>query len=209
MFPAIVIMHTEIDLDERAPFRSFRFADQMHARFLWSAIGFPCITLDAGADNVFPRGGAISVPRNNVIQIKIFTIEDFAAVLACIAIALKNIVPREFHFLLGQPVKKDQQNDSWNADLERDCMDAVGVGFLLREISPLMEIERLIGSIIRAKDCLCVSFKKQSKSAADSANVDCLPEPIQHQYLLVQGGTHKCLARNVAHGLAECQCNGL
>lgn len=180
MLPAIVIMDTEIDLDERPPFRSFRFADQMHARFLWSAIGLACIALDAGADNVFPRGRAISVPRNDVIQIEIFTIEDFATVLARIAIALKNIVPREFHFLLGQPVKKDQQNDSWNADFERDGMDAIGVGFLLREIAPLMEIERLVRSIVRAKDRLGLSFKKQSKSAADSANIDCLPEPIQH-----------------------------
>ena len=40
------------------------------------------------------------------------------AILAGVPVALKNVVPRELHFLLRQPVKREQQNHARHADAE-------------------------------------------------------------------------------------------
>jgi hypothetical protein len=66
-----------------------------------------------------------------------------AAVLTGIAVALENVVPREFDFLLGQPVEHDQQNDARDADFEGDGGDGFRVRLLGGEIAPLAEAEGL------------------------------------------------------------------
>src|SRR5512140_504412 len=38
MLPTVVVMEGEIDLDERTPFRTLRFADEMHAGLLRGAV---------------------------------------------------------------------------------------------------------------------------------------------------------------------------
>ena len=57
-----------------------------------------------------------------MIDIQIVTLEEFPAVLACVLITLKDVEAREFHFFLRQSVEEAKNNDPWNADLERDCL---------------------------------------------------------------------------------------
>ena len=105
MFPAIMLVQAEIDLDERTPFRALRFADEMHAGLERRAVAFERIALDAGADDVFPGGRAAAVARDDVIEIQVFAIANAATILAGVLIALKNVVPGEFDFLLREAVK--------------------------------------------------------------------------------------------------------
>src|SRR6185295_5794586 len=100
------------------PLRPLRLADQMHASLGGSAIGFLGITLDAGADNVFPCRRPTTVARDDVIEIQVFAVEFYAAILASVLVALENVVAREFDLFLGQAVEERQQNHSRHANAE-------------------------------------------------------------------------------------------
>ena len=112
VLPAIVVIEAEVDLHKRTPLGSLGFLDEMHARLRRGAIRLARITLNAGTDNVFPRRRAAAVTRNDVIEIQIFAVKGVATVLASVAVALKDVVPGELHFLLRQPVLSEQQNDA-------------------------------------------------------------------------------------------------
>ncbi len=68
MLPTVVL-DSEIDLDEGTPFRAFRFADEMHPRFLRRLIRFLRVASNAGANDVFPGGRTAAIPRNDVVEV--------------------------------------------------------------------------------------------------------------------------------------------
>jgi len=130
MLPAVVAVKRKIDLHKRAPFGAFGFAHQMHARLIGCAVGLVGVAPDAGADDVFPSGGATPIPRYNMVQVQIFAIEYVAAVLAGVLITLKNVVAGEFHLFFRHPVIHEEQDNARNADAERDAVD----GFVMRGV---------------------------------------------------------------------------
>ena len=134
-----------------------------------------------------------------MIQVQILAVENMTAILAGVPVALKNIVPGEFDLLLWQPVEHDQQDDARHADFEGDGMDAFGMRFLPGKIMPLVEVEGLKCPVAAVKDDMGMAFKKQSKSAAGRADVDGLPESVQHQNVLRQIGTHTTATRGTYH----------
>ena len=114
MLPTVVLLKAEIDLHERTPFRAFRFADQTNAGFLRCVIRLARIALNAGADNVFPRGRTAAITRNHMIKVQILAIENFAAILACVLVTLENIMARELHFLFRKMIEDGEQNHARN-----------------------------------------------------------------------------------------------
>ena len=106
VFPAFMLLKAEVHLDERTPLRSFGLADEMHARFVRGAIGLSCITGDAGTNNVLPRRRASSIPRDDMIEIQILAVEAAPAVLARVAVAFENVMPRELDLLLRHPIEQ-------------------------------------------------------------------------------------------------------
>ena len=65
-------------------------------------------------------------------------------------------------------------------------MNAFGMRLLLGEIVPFAEIVGLKGAIVVVEDDLGAAFEEQRECASGGADIDCLPEPIQHQNLLIQ-----------------------
>src|SRR5580704_1190135 len=98
MLPAVVRDGADGDVDERAPLRTLRLLDKVHARFGRRAVGLARITRNTRADNILPRGGPTAVAGDNVVEVQFATVEMFAAILAHIVVALENVVPRELHF---------------------------------------------------------------------------------------------------------------
>lgn len=186
MFPGIVVAHPEIYLDERPPLWTFGFADEVEAGFLRGAVGFFGITLDAGANDIFPGGRAAAIARDHVVKIQVAPIEHLAAILAGVVVAFEDIVAREFHFLLRHPVEEAEQDDARHADPERNGMDAFRVRLLIRKIVPLRKVVGLEGPIGVVEDHLRVPFEEEREGAPGGADVDRLPKPVQHQNLLVQ-----------------------
>jgi hypothetical protein len=113
-----------------------------------------------------------------MIQIEILPLKNAAAVLAGVPITLKNIVPRELDLFLWQPVEKDEQNDPRNTNPEGNGVDAFGVGLLLREIVPLVEIESSEGTIFAIQDHMRPPFKQKRERPPGRADIDCLPQAV-------------------------------
>src|SRR4029077_8115181 len=92
VLPEVVLRSGKGDLDKRPPLWPLGFADQAHVRFARKPVAFACVATDARAHNVFPRSRPSAVARHYVIQIEFASIENLTAVLACILVALKDIV---------------------------------------------------------------------------------------------------------------------
>src|SRR5205823_6880492 len=109
-------------------------------RFPCKAIAFARVTWDARANDIFPSGCSATVARNDVIEIQVITIERDAAVLAGVLVALENIVPGEFYFLLWKPIEKEQHDHPGHTDLPGDRLDQLVIGRVAREIAPALKI---------------------------------------------------------------------
>src|SRR6267378_3751652 len=130
MLPEIVLRGGEGDLDKRPPLWPFWFADQAHVRFAWEAVAFARVASNARANDVFPCSCASAIARHDVIKIEFTPIENLAAVLAGVFVALKNVVTRKFHFLLWKPIENEQHNHPGNTNLKRNRRDY----FVIRSI---------------------------------------------------------------------------
>ncbi len=186
MFPEIVLGRSKSDLDKRPPLWPLRFADQAHVCFAREPIALTRIAWDAGANHVFPSRRPAPVAWHDVIQIKVTSIEEFATVLAGVLVALKNVVTREFHFLLRKPIEHKQHDHPRDLDLERDGRNHFMIGRVRGQIAPAFEVvRRKVVRVIRRNN-LGVPCVYERKGAASGADVHRLPEPVEHQNLTVQ-----------------------
>jgi len=185
MPPTVVPVQGEVDLHEGTPFRALWFAHEIHAGLGGRAVGFVRVATDAGTDDVFPGRGAAAVARDDVVEVQIFPVKHLATKLAGVFIAFKNVVPRELHFFFRHPVVHEQQDDAGDADAEGDPVNGIFVRCVGGNIAPLGKIksaERTVGII---QNDLRLALKEESESATGGADIDCLPEPVQNQYMLV------------------------
>ena len=118
VFPTVVLLEAEIDLHERPPLRPLRFADQAHVRFARKPIALTCIARDAGANHILPGRSPAPVARHDVIQIELAAIEEFAAILTGVFIALEDVVPGKLYFFLRKPIEHKQHDHPRDPDFE-------------------------------------------------------------------------------------------
>jgi hypothetical protein len=198
MPPTVVPVQREVDLHERPPFRPLGFAHEVHAGLERRAVGFARVARDARAHDVLPRRRAAAVAGDDVIQVQFAAVENFAAILAGVFVALENVMPGEFDFLLGHPVIHEQQDDFRHADAEGDGVD----GFLVRHaggnVAPFLEAEGAERAVRVVHDDLRVALKQKGERPAGGADIDCLPEPVQHEDVLVQRGFHSATGGKLA-----------
>jgi hypothetical protein len=178
MFPAIVMVETDVHLHKRPPLRPLRFANQVHARFAGRPVRLMRITRNTRTDNILPRRRPAAVARDYVIEIQIAAFETVAAILASILVTLENVVASELDLFLRQAIEQQQQNYARHPDPEGDRVNALRMRLLLRKIVPLVEIVRLERSIIIVQNHLRAAFEQQRKRPASCANIHCLPEPV-------------------------------
>ena len=111
MFPAVVLVQAEIDLHEWTPLRTLGFANEVQAGFLRRSVGLEGITLDAGADDILPTRRSAAVTRNYVVEVQVFAVACFAAILASVLIALENVMSGELNLLFREMIINQQQDD--------------------------------------------------------------------------------------------------
>src|SRR5258706_9217242 len=102
VFPAVVLVQAETNLHEGTPLRPFGFADEVQARFLRRAISLECITIDTRANDVLPGGRAATIPRHNMVKIQIFPVKGLPAILACVLIALEDVMAGELSLFFSR-----------------------------------------------------------------------------------------------------------
>ena len=175
MLPAIVLMQAEIDLDKRPPLGPLWFANEVQACFLWRAIGFESIAVDARTDNILPGGRPAPVARNHVIQVQILPIERLSAILTRVLVSFKNIVAGEFDLFLRQMIIDHQQNNAGHADTEGYSPHRFRMRFLLGEIVPLDKAVRLERAVTSVQHSLGMALKQQRQRPSGGANVNRLP----------------------------------
>ena len=172
-------------MDERPPFRSLWFADQTHVGFAREPVALSRIAGDARANHVLPRGITTAITRYDMIQIEFTAIENLAAVLAGVLVALEHVMPGKFHFLLWKPIENQKHNHPRDTDLERDRSDDFVVGRVGRQIAPAFEIVRHeIVRLVRRNN-VGVSRIHEREGATRRTNVNRLPQAIKHQNLIV------------------------
>ena len=116
MPPALMLLAVECNVDKRSPFWTLRFANERHVRLVREPITFARIARDARTNDVLPRRQAAFIAGQNVIEIQLLALEHFSAVLTGVVVAFKDIVPGKLHFLLRQPIKKEEHDDARHPD---------------------------------------------------------------------------------------------
>lgn len=140
VFPEVVLGSRKSNLDKRPPLWPFWFADQAHVRFAREAITLARITGDARANDVFPGSCPSAIARHDVIKIEFIPIENLAAVLAGVLVALEHVVPGKFHFLLWKPIENQKHNHPRDTNLERNRRDYFVIRRACRQVTPAFEI---------------------------------------------------------------------
>ncbi len=189
MLPRFVARLVELDVQERTPFRTLRFFQQLKPGFRRSSIALLAVTRHAGTDDVFPARFTATIPGNHVVKIQILAIEFLRAILAGVVIPLEDVVAGKLHFLLRHAIKEHQQNDFWDPYADRDGVNHVLALVAVREIVPLIKVHRLKRAFFRLDD-LRVALVEQHERAFNAADVDSLPETIQNQDILAEDRFH-------------------
>jgi len=154
-------------------------------RFLRKTVAFAGITGNAGANHIFPRRHSAAVPRYDMIEIQVTALENLAAILAGIFVALENVVTRKLHFLFRKAIEKEQHDHARDANLPRNGRHHFVFWRGRGKIAPTLEIvrQKIVGFIRR--DDLGVACINQSEGAPRRADVHRLPQAIEHQNVTV------------------------
>ena len=97
-----------------------------------------------------------------MIEVEVAPVKSFAAILAGVFVALKNVVAREFHLLLGEPVIAHQQNHPRHTQPEGYGGNRVIGGLHLRKISPFAEAESMKATGVVVVNHLSVTSEEQA-----------------------------------------------
>jgi hypothetical protein len=185
VFPALVVLGAEGEVGERPPARALGLADQLHVGFVRGAVALFGITLDAGADDVFPRHRAAAVAGEDVVEVEVFSVEVFAAVLAGVFVALEDVVTCKFDLFARHAIEEHEDDDARDADFPPGGLDHVDVGLLLAEVAPAGKVvggERAIVGV----DDLGVALAQERKSPPGCADVNRLPQPVQNEHWSIE-----------------------
>ena len=179
-------------MEHGAPFGALGLVEELEARFRRRAVTLAAVTGHAGADDVFPGSLAAAITRDDVIEIEILAVELNSAVLAGVVIALEDIMPRELHFLFGHAIEEKEKDDLGHANLEGDGADDIGPFVAAGKAEPLIEGHGLERAALGLDD-LGMPLIEEHKGALDAADVDGLPETIQHEDVVAEDRFHRSL----------------
>ena len=141
-----------------------RFAHEMHARLRGELIAFATVAGMTTRDQIFPSRRASSGAGNDVVERQLARHEDFAAVLAGIAVAKQDIFSRKGPALVRNSAVFKQ------ADYRGDSQCQAGG----------MQIMAVL--LFGHRD----TFEHEHNSAAGCANIDRLVGGVQNQHRRVQ-----------------------
>ena len=112
-------------MNKWAPAGTLWLLEQLHVGFVGQTVPFPCVAGDAGADHVFPRSLAATLPGHHMVEVKFLSVEAASAILAGVVVALVDVLPREFYLFARQAVEGTKDNDRGDSDLEANRVDQV------------------------------------------------------------------------------------
>jgi len=192
VFPRVVACFAELEMEHWAPLGTLGFVEKLEAGLGRCAVALAAVAGHAGADNIFPGGLAAAIAWNNVVEIEVLAIEFDPAVLAGVVIAFEDVVPGKFDFLLRHAIKEEKQDDLGHAYLEGHGTDDIGTFVTAGKAEPLIEGHGLERAALSLDD-LRVALVEKHEGALDAADVDGLPETIQHEDVVAEDRFHRSL----------------
>lgn len=155
-------------------------------RFLREPVALLGVTLNTGADYVFPGGRSAAVARHDVIEVQVAPVKGVATVLTGVLIPLEYVVPSKFHFFLRKPIEKEQDDHARHPNFPRDGGYGLVLGRRGREVAPALKVvgEEIVRAISR--NDMRMPGVDECKSASRRADIDRLPEAIENQNLAVE-----------------------
>ena len=102
--PGLVLPVAQLEVQQRTAFWPFRFADEGHVGLAWSPTPFANIAGDTGTNNIFPAADPSLASWDHMVQAEVGRGKLFAAILAQIAIASKDVSAIKLDGLPGDPV---------------------------------------------------------------------------------------------------------
>ena len=127
-----------------------------------------------------------------MVEVEVLAVELVAAILADVVVAFEDVVAGELHFLLRHPVEEEEQNDLGHANLKGDRANDIGALVTAGKAEPLVERHSLKGAAV-SLDNLRMALIKEHEGALDAADVDGLPETIEHEDVVAQDRFHGSL----------------
>ena len=128
-----------------------------------------------------------------MVEVEVLAVELMPAILAGVVVALEDVMARELHFLLRHPVEKEQQDDLGHADRKRDGADNIAAFVSTGKTEPLVEGHGLERAAV-GLDHLRVPLIEEHEGPLDAADVDSLPETIEHEDVVAQDRFHGSLS---------------
>jgi hypothetical protein len=190
--PGLVLLLCELKVEQWAPLRLFRLADQGHIGLPWGATALADVAIHTRTDDIVPRRPTTLAPRDYVVQAQFAGGELLPAVLALVVVSRENVTPVELHSLLWQLVVGEQPDNSWSLDLRRRRPHPV-VLFLAEmscpvrtQFRPGLEVVGVELTIVEAHD-LGQFLAEQAKGSADGDNMYGNERLVQHQHTRIQG----------------------
>lgn len=121
-----------------------------------------------------------------MIEVQVALLKNPSTILASIFVPLEDICARKLHLFFRQPIKKDEDDDSRDADFKGDRLDHLGLGFTGGKISPTRKVVSAKVFPLVGVHHLGVSLANERKSPSDGADIDRLPKPIENKNLMVE-----------------------
>lgn len=150
LFPALVSVVGQMDVDHRISFGTNGFGDQRHSGLVGSPTALAGVTPGTRTNQIFPRGFASQTSRDNMIQRKFGRRISLAAVLASVSIPSENIPAVEFYRRSRKTIVHQESNDFRNRDIEMNRRNPVVFGRLkflaiFADLTPCLEIIIAVG----------------------------------------------------------------
>jgi hypothetical protein len=184
--PALMLLRRKRHMNKRPPLRPLRFADKRHVSFVRKPIPLAGVTGNARTNHILPNRRPAAIARENMIEIQLAALENLSAILAGVFVALENVMPRKFHFLLRQAIEKEKHDYTRDSNLPRNG----GHHFVFRrgfgKIEPAIEIVREEIILRIGRNDLRVARIHEREGAPRRADIHRLPQAIQNQNLTVK-----------------------
>lgn len=187
------------DVHEWSPSGPLGLSNESHSGLVREAVSLARVAGNARTHDVFPIRLPAAIARHYVVQIQHLTRENLAAILASVVVPLKNIVAREFDFLLRQALEEQKHNHPWHTNPHRHCLRHLRIRMTLRKVLPTLEVmsEKTLTAL--CGDHLRVTLVKQSERAAGAACIHRLPKAVENQNRCVENRLHKGVGVGYGH----------
>ena len=155
--PTRVAPVVEFDAEDGVAARLDRLGDEAHGGLVGRAAALADVALEAGADDVLPRGRAALAARGDVVERQFAGGEALAAILTAVAIAGIDVAPVEFDILARQAVVDRQADDPRHGDVDpHGANPVVGVRLValgqVRQVAPLREVVGGVAALVDVDD---------------------------------------------------------